>query len=306
MSFLYDKTTYRYKHENLSSNLRVNALRVNANSFLNFLLLNQLHWSGLSGDSGKTSYMNAIAGIFNVTGDPASLHHLVLRIQPEAFGANNCSEQQLIKCIAVNEITPQTMSGALCRILFEGDNSFQAPVKGNSVQIKPDDSPIHAIVLGTSNLPTIEAFREVMKELQGKNTWCSSDWFRNLSETNGRMGVTLRMEEALPLIMRRELPVCPKCSALYIWWCVKRYLLAKGDTITIRKEDVWIHSDSEDEYKPRNDITEWSDFWEAMKMADKDIEKHIKGLTDEMNLSKDQMSTIRMTAEEVALYLKFK
>ena len=237
-----------------------------------------------------------------VDGDPESKTHLVMRVQPETFGSNAVSQYEMIKFVSVNEATPGTLSGALCRLLFEGDNDFENPIKGTSCKIKKSSSRIHALVGCTSNMPDLESFRQQAKEMGGKATWTSMDFKRNMDERGGRFGCTMRMEEALPAILRRELFPCSNCSARFVKWCIRKYLLSKGKSCPIRLEDIWVHSDETDTDAEVNH-DEFTNFWKVIKLDGDLLEKALA----EANTKKknEGLKSYRLAASEYEAFIEF-
>ena len=225
-----------------------------------------------------------------------------MRVQPEQFGSNGVSQYELVKFISVNEVTPTTLSGGLCRLLFEGDNGFENPIKGASCKIKKEGSRVHAVVGATSNIPDLETFKAAQKELGGKSTWTTVDWQRNMSETNGRMGCTMRMEEPLPKILRRELFSCSKCSARFIKWTIRKFLLSTNSSCPITLEEIWTHSaDSSTD----DEITfdEWTDFWKIMKLDGDLLEKAIK--QNQKRHVAEGLKSYRLDAGDYEAFIKF-
>ena len=225
----------------------------------------QLHWASKEGDTGKTGFMNAVSSIYKVCNSGAD-EHIILSVQPEVFGTHSASEMELYKVIKINELTPGTLSGPLLRICMEGQNSFRAPQKGDCTRLKPENSTIHAIVMITSNIPDRAEFQRIVKEMAGKQTWTTADFERNLGESGSRVGATMRSEEQIPAILRKELGACSRCGAEYIKWSIKKFMRSRNGKITIPKENIWVHSDSEDETTEPREFDEWTDFFVVMKI----------------------------------------
>ena len=219
-----------------------------------------MHWSGVNGDTGKTGFLRTIMSIYSVNQDSQSREHLILNVQPENFGTHGCSDHRLFKAVRCSEITVSTLTGPLCRVLLEGCDTFKAPVKGDNVAIKSHDSAHHCIVFCTSNIPTLEEFRKVAKEAGHNSKWTSQDYERNLGPSGSRMGVTLRLELPIPQILRREIFECPRCGALYIRWCVRRFLTSMGICCKITKENTWVDSDAEEDKLGDEELTVEDDF----------------------------------------------
>ena len=180
---------------------------------------------------------------------------------------------------------------------MEGSNSFRAPTKGDQVRLKPENSTIHAVVMATSNMPDKAEFLRIAKEMNGKSTWTSADFDRNISESGSRIGATMRSEEQIPAILRKELVPCCRCGAEYIKWAIKRLMTARNGKIVIPKEQIWQHSDDEDETSPvRDDIDEWSDFFEVMKMAHDELEKQQE--LNESIQNQNTLQTIKVLSKE--------
>ena len=57
----------------------------------------QIHFCSLSGDSGKSGYLNMLCSIFVVDDNDPSSEHLCLEVSPEAFGTHGMSEMAMLK-----------------------------------------------------------------------------------------------------------------------------------------------------------------------------------------------------------------
>ena len=119
----------------------------------------------------------------------------------------------------------------------------------------------------------------------------------------GRVGVSIRMEECLPRLLRREIFPCPRCSARFIKWLIKRYLLSRNGEITIRLDDVWIHSDS-DNSDDEITIDAHSDFWAVMRLTEQVLEEARS--ENEKKSALEGLKSYRILASEYEDFCKFK
>ena len=257
----------------------------------------------MCGDSGKTGLLNCILAIYDCLNDGVGREHIVLTVTPEGFGTHGASADQLYKAIRINEISVTTLTGPLCRLLLEGDREAKMPTKGDNTQLQSMKTKQHAITFMTSNLPDLATFKQVLKETGIKGTWTSSDYARNLSMDGGRVGGFFRSECKIPAIIRRELYTCPYCGARLIRWSIKTFLLSKNDRTVQTKEDIWKDSDDESE-NTYEGITEYSDFWEVMKI-DPDLLNHMIEEEAIQRAAKGSQ-TISLEGEELEAYLDFK
>ncbi len=174
-----------------------------------------VHLTGSTGDTGKTTIMSWLIGVFRVAGSK----HIINQISNCRFGADQVQESFLYKICFLNDITVATLSGGELKSLFESDGSA-IQVKGSSVEAGAKHVPCFI----TSNLPDTDSYRKAARETGSATTMTSMDFTKLFDLTEGRVGAHIVTEAQVPKIWQRNHETCRHCSAKIIKWTVQNFL----------------------------------------------------------------------------------
>ena len=79
---------------------------------------------------------------------------------------------------------------------------------------------------------------------------------------------------------------------------------SRNGKITIPKENIWVHSDSEDETTEPREFDEWTDFFVVMKIIGDELDQQQE--LEEQVANQNHLQTIKMLSSEYEQFQKWK
>ena len=79
---------------------------------------------------------------------------------------------------------------------------------------------------------------------------------------------------------------------------------ARNGKILIPKENLWVHSDSEDENSTPHQFDEWNDFFTVMKMTGDELDED--PLSGSVAGAADTLQTVKLLSKEYEAFMQWK